>query len=68
MMDLDKGKYFSLNPVATHIWDLLENPLALDELCGLLMDEYEVDFTQCNSEVAEHLEEMVGLGLVLEAE
>jgi len=24
MMDIEKGKYFSLNPVATHIWDLLE--------------------------------------------
>ena len=27
MMDMEKGKYFSLNPVATRIWDLLEKPL-----------------------------------------
>lgn len=65
MMDLEKGKYFSLNPVATHIWDLLEKPLSIDELCGLLMEEYEVGEEQCCSEVGEVLEEMVRLGVVL---
>lgn len=65
MMDLDQGKYFSLNPVASRIWDLLEKPLKINELCGFLMDEYEVDSAQCRREVEEHLEEMVSLGLVL---
>ena len=65
MMDLDQGKYFSLNPVATRIWDLLEKQLALDELCGLLLDEYEVNYDQCETEVKEHLDEMIRLGLVL---
>jgi len=66
MMDMEKGKYFSLNPVATRIWDLLENPLSLDELCGLLMEEYEVEAEQCRTEVTEVIAEMVKLGLVLE--
>jgi hypothetical protein len=65
MMDLDQGKYFSLNPVATRIWDLLEKPMVMDELCELLIDEYEVDFAQCRKDVDEHLAEMVRLGLVL---
>ena len=43
MMDLDQGKYFSLNPVATRIWDLLEKPLMADELCMVLIDEYDVE-------------------------
>jgi hypothetical protein len=65
MMDLDQGKYFSLNPVATRIWDLLEKPLSIDELCLLLIDEYEVEPGQCRNEVEEHLAEMVRLRLVL---
>lgn len=65
MMDPDRGKYFSLNPVATRIWDLLENPLSLDELCGALAVEYEVSMEQCINEVREYLEEMAGLGLVI---
>jgi len=68
MMDLDKGKYFSLNPVATRIWDMLEKPLPMDTICGMLMDEYEVDAVQCREEVTQHLEEMVRFGLVIAVE
>lgn len=66
MMDLEQGKYFSLNPVATRIWDLLENSLTDEEICGRLQEEYDVDAGRCLEEVSEHLKEMVRLGLVLE--
>jgi len=66
MMDIEKGKYFSLNPVATRIWDLLEKPMGEEEMCSLLMEEYEVSHDQCLSEVREHLAEMIRLGMVLE--
>ena len=65
MMDIQKGKYFSLNPVASRIWDLLEKPLSLDALCNLLMEEYEVSSDQCRTEVQEYLGEMEKLGMVL---
>lgn len=68
MMDLDQGKYFSLNPVATRIWDLLEKPLSADELCIVLIDEYDVEPERCSIEVEEHLSVMVRMGLVLLAE
>jgi hypothetical protein len=68
MMDIDQGKYFSLNPVATRIWDLLENYSDIDELCSQLMEEYDVDSTQCIKEVKEHLDEMLKLRLVIRAE
>jgi hypothetical protein len=68
MMDIDQGKYFSLNPVATRIWDLLETYLGIDELCRQLMEEYEVDFKKCSEEVEEYLNEMLMLGLLLKDE
>lgn len=68
MMDLDQGKYFSLNAVATQIWDFLGESKAIDEICSLLMDQYEVDLDECCKEVEEHLNEMVKLGLVSEQE
>ena len=64
MMDLERGKYFSLNPVATRIWDLLEKEKTLDELCAMLTEEYDVESNQCMDEVRELLEEMEKLGLV----
>ena len=65
MMDLEQGKYFSLNPVATRIWDLLEKPMDSSEICSLLMDEYDVSAEQCVIEVEELLVEMGKMGLVL---
>jgi hypothetical protein len=68
MMDIDQGKYFSLNPVATRIWDLLEKPMDTEELCAVLIDEYDVETERCRIEVEEHLAEMVKMGLVLSSE
>lgn len=64
MMDLDQGKYFSLNPVATRIWDLLERPLSATELCVILIGEYDVEPERCLLEVEEHFCEMMRLGLI----
>jgi len=64
MMDIDQGKYFSLNPVATRIWDLLERLLTIDELCLTLMNEYNVDPERCRTDVDEYLSVMVKIGLV----
>ena len=65
MVDIEKGSYFSLNPVATRIWELLEQPLTLDSLCDQLLTEYDVLPEQCRADVTEHLAEMETLGLVL---
>lgn len=68
MMDMDKGKYFSLNPVATRIWDLLADPMSVEELCSLLMEEYEVEANQCQKDVEDVIEKMKKLNIVLEKE
>ena len=64
MMDIRRGQYFSLNPVATRIWDLLAEPVTLDGLCGALQEEYDVDPGQCRTDVLACLDELAALGLV----
>lgn len=64
MMDLDQGKYFSLNSVATRIWELLERPMLPVELTNVLVEEYEIGVDQCREEVDDFLAEMVKLGIV----
>ena len=66
MMDINQGKYFSLNPVATQIWEFLEDSISLEDLGEKLVEEYDVDPEQCIAEVGEHLREMMKLGLVKE--
>lgn len=66
MMDIDQGKYFSLNQSATAIWEHLEKPLTVEELCGILTGEFEIDQAQCRKDVREYLDEMVKIGLIYE--
>lgn len=68
MMDLDQGKYFALNPVATRIWDLLDSPLSAGEICIILTEEYDVGQEQCLKEVEEHFSELMRLGLIVRME
>lgn len=65
MMDPGQGKYFSLSPLATRVWDLLEEPLDISGLCRILCEEYDVDPEQCYGDVSEYIEEMIELGLLL---
>jgi len=53
--------YFGLNPVGVRVWELLP-PVSqnLDEVCGILAGEY--------ADVAELLDELAKLGLVVAAD
>ena len=65
MMDIEKGKYFSLNLVATHIWEYIKEPRTTPEICEYLLSEYDVDEETCKTEVSELITELEKLGLVL---
>jgi len=66
MMDIEQGKYFALNPVATRIWELLEKPLTVGELCLQLRQEYDVEEEQCLAETMACIDDMARFGLVKE--
>ena len=58
MMDLQKGQYFSLNAMATRIWELLEHPTTQAALVATLLVEYEVTAEVCSAEVETFLAEL----------
>ena len=63
MMSIEKGAYFGLNPVATRIWDLIEQPKSLAELIAVIFEEYEVTPEQCEADVREFSADMIERGL-----
>lgn len=65
MMDMSQGRYYSLNSVATRIWDMLEEPMDVAALCGKLEKEYDTEHSRCLEEVQALLDEMISLGLVV---
>jgi hypothetical protein len=66
ILDIEKGKYFSLNPVATLIWEILEQEFSIESICEKLLDEYDVESERCKQETNAYMQEMIKLGLITE--
>lgn len=64
MVDVELGKYFTLNSVASSIWEIVTSPMTTDEIVEELMHEYDIDKATCTSETKTFLDELVKLGLV----
>ena len=58
MMDLEKGKYFSLNSVGSRIWELIEEPIEINKVVDSLLEEFEISRNECEDNVLEFLEKL----------
>jgi len=64
LADVELGKYFSLNPVASDIWEILKKPVSKEEVVEKLYDTYEIDLEVCHHEVSRFINDMMDKGLV----
>lgn len=67
MLDPATSRYFGLADTGMRIWSLLEVPQSIDGLVDVLVEEYEVDRSRCETDVAEFLARLEQVGLVTEA-
>ena len=58
MMDLEKGKYFSLNGVGSRIWTLVEEPVQVGKVVDSLLEEYDISRDECEKNVLEFLDKL----------
>lgn len=58
------GKYYSMNPVATKIWELLDKPVKFGLIIKALTEEFDVDIEKCREETHEFLKLLIGKGMV----
>jgi hypothetical protein len=64
LMSIQNNNYYSLDPIASRIWQLLEQPHSLAQLCEILTTEYEVDARSCEQETSEFLQALQEKNLV----
>ena len=67
MMHVEKGSYYGLDPVAARIWQALQEPKSVDEVCALMMQRYDVDEATCRSEVTAFATQLLDEGLIRRA-
>lgn len=58
MMNLDNGDYLGLNSVASDIWNLLKEPIAVEGLYSQIINMYDVTEEQCKAEVNDFLKKI----------
>lgn len=58
MMDLEKGRYFSLNGVGSRIWEIIEEPIGINKIVDCLLEEYDVNRNECEENVLEFLNKL----------
>jgi PqqD family protein of HPr-rel-A system len=61
-----KGEYFALSGIGPRVWELLERPATLAEVCAALRSEFAVDAERCEADVREFIEELRSAQLVEE--
>jgi hypothetical protein len=65
MLDVAGGNYYGLRNVGKAIWDHLQSPMRVNELCDKLFEEFDVDHDTCRRETNAFLEELHEHGLIV---
>ncbi len=64
ILNLDRAVYFGLEGVGAQIWQALEQPRTVADLCKLIQENYEVTPEQCVADIFNFLQRMQEAGLV----
>jgi hypothetical protein len=64
ILGLPRGIYYSLDPVGSRIWSLIQQPRTVSEVCDALLADYEVEPEQCETDLLALLEKLQAEGLI----
>lgn len=67
MMDIDAGKYYMLDDIASFVWTRLAEPTSVADLIAELCSRYDVDLSRCEADVLPFLTDLHEKGLVQQA-
>ncbi len=64
-MSIESGKYYTMNVTASRIWELLDAPRTVAELCAVLTAEFKIAPDACEKEVMDFLEQLAVRKIVI---
>ena len=64
ILDLASGTYFGLDPVGARIWELMGEGKTLSEVCGQMLEEYEVSREELEGDTLRLAQELADQGLI----
>jgi hypothetical protein len=64
ILNLERELYFGLQGTGIRIWDALEQPRSVHELCDIIVQEFEVSQADCQTDIVQLLERLHQEGLI----
>jgi hypothetical protein len=64
ILNLDRAVYFGLTDVGAHIWDGLQEPRTVAEICEAVMTHFDVTTDACRADVSRFLVSLREAGLI----
>ena len=69
MMGPDNGLFYGTNCVGAEIWNLLQsNVLSLSAICNQIQQIYDVEESQCATDVKQFVEDLMAQGMLIVTE
>jgi hypothetical protein len=65
LLHLHSGMYFTLNTVATAVWEAIQQPARVGELHGLILERYEIDAQSSADDLQRLLRELLAYDLII---
>ncbi len=64
VLNLKTGTYYALDRVGSRVWELVQNPRRIQEILEHLLEEFNVEAEECETDLRVLLQEMAIAGLV----
>ncbi len=64
MLSIHNGKYYNLGEMGGEIWELLKEPITIQNLIAILTGQYDVEHSECEEQVLSFLNLLVEEGIV----
>lgn len=64
LLSLDKGHYFGLDEIGTHIWNLIKEKKNAEEIIAVITEEYDVEAEQFKQDLDDFVTELQESGLI----
>jgi len=64
LLDLRSNTYYGLNKVGARIWELVQEPRSVSQLCDAIMAQYDVEPSRCYGDVVALLRQLADAKLV----
>ena len=68
LLSVENGRYYKIDEIGSEVWNRIEQPTNIAEVCKQLMDEFDVTEAECQKDVLAFLEKLKEDNLILVSE